>query len=70
MVAKMIIFMLGCYSFEGNLAVSWKYTEFCSFTSAHPLGGCPRIEIFSQIEAFFENKHRHTPSISSIIFKK
>jgi hypothetical protein len=21
------------------------------------LGGCPRIEIFSQIEAFFENKH-------------
>ena len=34
------------------------------------LGGCPRIEFFSQIEAFFENKHRHTPSIPSIIFKK
>jgi len=34
------------------------------------LGACPRIDIFSQIKAFFENKHRHTPSISSIIFKK
>jgi len=34
------------------------------------LGACPKIDIFSQIKAFFENKHRHTPSISSIIFKK
>jgi hypothetical protein len=34
------------------------------------LGGCPRIEIFSQIEAFLENKRRHTLSIPSIIFKK
>jgi hypothetical protein len=34
------------------------------------LGGCPGIEVFSQIEAFFENKHRYTPSISRIIFKK
>ncbi len=34
------------------------------------LGGCPRIGFFSQIKAFFDNKHRHTPSIPSIIFKK
>jgi len=34
------------------------------------LGGYPRIGIFSQIEAFSKNKHRHIVDISSIIFRK
>ena len=34
------------------------------------LGGCPRIGVFSQIEAFSKNKHRHIVDISSIIFRK
>jgi len=34
------------------------------------LGGCPRIEIFSQVEAFFENKRRHIADILIIVFKK
>jgi len=32
------------------------------------LGGCPRIAIFSQIEAFSKNKHSHMCDITSIIF--
>jgi hypothetical protein len=37
----------------------------------HPsLGGCPRIGIFSQIEAFWKNKHSHIYDIASIVFPK
>jgi hypothetical protein len=34
------------------------------------LGACPRIDIFSQIEAFQKNKHSHIDDIASIIFLK
>jgi hypothetical protein len=52
--------------------------EVC-FSAGGSARGCPRIELFSQIEAFFENKAypkgtsygaQHTLSILSIIFKK
>ena len=32
------------------------------------LGACPRIDIFSEIEAFIKNKHRHIHDMTSIIF--
>jgi hypothetical protein len=38
--------------------------------SDNQLGGCPRIGIFSQIEAFVKNMHRHIVNIPSIIFLK
>ena len=32
------------------------------------LGGCPRIEISSQVKACWKNKHSHILNIASIIF--
>ncbi len=34
------------------------------------LGGCPRIAILSQIEAFLKNRHSHMFDITSIVFSK